>query len=235
MIPIRDRQGGVVGFGGRVLYEHSSGPKYLNSPETIVFKKSNILFGLDQAAAAIRSTAFVVIVEGYFDAISLHNIGVTNAVAAMGTTLTPAQIEIAARSLSKVVYILMDADSAGQKAARSICSNVLPAVRDESIMVKIAQLPEGFKDSADFALKHTAEEFRTKVLDVASPWTEWYTDLILRDYNATDVNSFSHCVAEITNFLVKLDNPADRTFLIYRFASRIAGDRKGFALQVRKF
>ena len=91
MVPINDRQGRVIGFGGRSL--DGSDPKYLNSPETDVFEKGKHLFGLDKAANAIRKADKALVVEGYFDVIALHAFGIRNSVAALGTALSSQQIK----------------------------------------------------------------------------------------------------------------------------------------------
>ena len=108
MIPIRNRQGRVVGFGGRSLDGRE--PKYLNSPETAVFEKGKILFGLDMAVNAIRKADLAVVVEGYFDVIALHSAGVANSVAALGTALSSWQItQLCRASASKRIVLNLTA------------------------------------------------------------------------------------------------------------------------------
>jgi DNA primase len=115
MIPIRDERGRVVGFGARALKAEDN-PKYLNSPQSMVFDKSKLLFALDQAGANIRQSETAVIVEGYLDAIQAHQAGYTNVVAQMGTALTETQLKLIAPRWAKKIVLALDSDAAGQSA-----------------------------------------------------------------------------------------------------------------------
>ncbi len=117
MIPIRDDRGRVVGFGARALAAEDN-PKYLNSPQTPLFDKSHLLFGLDFAKQPIRDTDTAVIVEGYLDAIQAHQAGYTNVVAQMGTALTETQLKLLAPKLANHIVLSLDSDAAGQSATR---------------------------------------------------------------------------------------------------------------------
>ncbi|MDR2393498.1 MAG: DNA primase [Treponema sp.] len=114
MFPIADPQGRTIAFGGRLV--SGEGPKYLNSPESDLYKKGQTLFALDQALSAIRKTKAVYIAEGYMDAIALHQVGITNAVAPLGTAFTDEQAQLLRRWAERV-YLFFDADSAGHQAA----------------------------------------------------------------------------------------------------------------------
>ncbi len=153
MFPIKDRLGRLVGFSGRVLDD--SLPKYMNSPESPLFKKSELLYGLDLARRHIRDSGEVVVVEGYTDVIALHQVGIENAVAALGATLTPEQAEALARLDARTVYLAFDADEAGQKA---VLSGLDQAV-GRRLMVKTVSVPHG-KDPAEAVLGGHLEEFR---------------------------------------------------------------------------
>ena len=117
MIPIRDERGRVVGFGARAL-DPDDNPKYLNSPQSPLFDKSRLLFGLDFAKQAIRDSETAVIVEGYLDAIQAHQAGYANVVAQMGTALTEPQLKLLAPRLAKRIILSLDSDAAGQNATR---------------------------------------------------------------------------------------------------------------------
>src|SRR5690606_5208904 len=117
MFPIKDALGRVVGFSGRVLDDAL--PKYMNSPESDLFRKSELLYGLDRARTAIRREREVIVVEGYTDVIALHQAGIGNAVAALGATLTSEQADLLERLDARAVYLAFDADEAGQKAILS--------------------------------------------------------------------------------------------------------------------
>jgi len=117
MIPIRDEKGRVVGFGARALAAEDN-PKYLNSPQSELFDKSRLLFGLDRARESIRTQGTAVIVEGYMDAIQAHQAGYFNVVAQMGTALTEEQLKLIVPRYAKKVILALDADAAGQNAMR---------------------------------------------------------------------------------------------------------------------
>lgn len=153
MIPIRDERGRVVGFGGRALAA-DEGAKYINSPQSTLFDKSRLLFGLDMGKRAIRDSGAAVIVEGYMDVIQAHQAGYLNVVAQMGTAMTERQIRlIAPRHASKIVLAL-DADEAGQNAARRSLEVARGALSSGfagrlSVDLRILRTPEG-KDPDDF-------------------------------------------------------------------------------------
>jgi DNA primase len=164
IFPIKDALGRVVGFAGRVLGDEL--PKYLNTPETDIFHKSEILYGLDRARTAIRATGEVLVVEGYMDVLALHQTGFGHAVAALGATLTKEQAEALGRLDVRRVQLAFDADEAGQRA-------VLAGL-DQSIgrrfLVQAVRVPAG-KDPADAVLGGHREDFaaalRTAVSEVA--------------------------------------------------------------------
>jgi DNA primase len=164
IFPIKDPLGRVLGFAGRVLGDEL--PKYLNTPETDLFKKSELLYGLDRARTAIRETGEVLVVEGYMDVLALHQTGFPNAVAALGATLTREQADLLARLDVRRVQLAFDADEAGQRA-------VLAGL-DQSIgrrfLVQAARVPAG-KDPAEAVLGGHREAFaaalRTGVSEVA--------------------------------------------------------------------
>ncbi len=137
VVPIRDESGHVIGFGGRALDEGQQ-PKYLNTSETPLFKKSGVLFGLDRARDAIRKAGAAVLVEGYFDAIALQVHGVTNAVAVLGTALTEAQLKLLKR-IARLLLIVYDEDVGGNEAA----VRGLDLATEAGFEVQIVRLPGG--------------------------------------------------------------------------------------------
>ena len=161
MIPIRDERGRVAGFGGRVL-DPQDHPKYINSPQTSLFDKSRLLFGLDSGKRAIRDTETVVIVEGYLDVIQAHQAGYYNVVAQMGTAMTEAQVRLVAPRYARKVVIALDADEAGQNAARRSLEVARQTLAKDftgklSVDVRILQIPNG-KDPDDF-LRESPDEW----------------------------------------------------------------------------
>lgn len=154
MFPIRDASGRVVGFGGRLL--EGDGPKYLNSPETQLFRKGRLLFGLHQAADAIAATSTVYVVEGYMDVISLAQSGIANSVAALGTATTPDHVEQLLSRASRVVFCF-DGDEAGRRAAARALDVCVPCISDEHDVSFLFLPAEHDPDS--FAQAHGGEAF----------------------------------------------------------------------------
>lgn len=159
-IEIRDARGEILGFGARAFGDEQ--PKYLNSPESNRFSKGKLLYGLDRAREAIRKTDVAVLVEGYFDRIALEKAGRANAVASMGTALTPAQSDLLARQAATVV-VAYDGDAAGQAASWK----AFPLLISRGANVKHLVLPEGH-DPDSFLAAHGADALRNAV-DEAKP------------------------------------------------------------------
>ncbi len=155
IFPIRDIRGRVVGFGGRVLED--DGPKYINSPESEVFKKRDLLFGLYESLSYLRDLKKAILVEGYFDVISLHQAGFRYALAPLGTSFGQEHAKVLSKIVSKV-YLLFDSDSAGQRAMRSAVATLLR----EGLEVYPVSLPEGY-DPHDFAVKEGREALRSLI------------------------------------------------------------------------
>ena len=152
MIPIRDERGRVVGFGGRAL-DAEEGAKYINSPQSALFDKSRLLFGLDAGRRAIRDSGTVVIVEGYMDVIQAHQAGYRNVVAQMGTAMTEHQIRLVAPRHASKIVLALDSDEAGQSAARRSLDVAREALSRDfagrlSVDIRVLQAPTG-KDPDD--------------------------------------------------------------------------------------
>jgi len=194
IVPIRNAQGAVVAFGGRLLEPStSSKPKYLNSPETPIFKKSSTLFGFDIARKAMSAEGMAVVVEGYFDVIALHDVGVETAIAAMGTMMTKDQLESAARAGKGKVVLLFDADEAGQLATQRVIEQILPQVPSAgniAMDLRVASLPpvvkkkaedKDPKDPADvcLALGNAAGPAFKAAITQAVGWKQWCADRII--------------------------------------------------------
>eukprot|EP00903_Cladosiphon_okamuranus_P011616 g10926.t1 len=224
--------GGTTG-GGSWRYEKKARPpaKYLNSPETTLFKKGKNVFGLDLAKEAIRSEDTAFVVEGYFDVIKLHDAGIRCAVGVLGTAITIDQLQLCARySKSKRVVLCMDGDAAGQRAVERLCespaSSGLDSLSEAGVSVSVASIPagSGCKDPADFLQAHGADEFRSQVMSKAVPWSNWYGDRILAEHDFEgDANAFRRCTDRLTGFISDLSIPTDQTFHVHRFARALAG------------
>ncbi len=155
LFPIHDRRGRVIAFGGRALADDQM-PKYLNSPETPLFHKGRELYGLHLARKHSDSKT-VLVVEGYMDVIALHQHGVTNAVATLGTATTPEQVTMLTRYFDEVVFCF-DGDKAGRQAAWKALQAALPQYRDDKVL-KFVFLPQG-EDPDSYVNQHGAEAFR---------------------------------------------------------------------------
>ena len=159
MFPIRNEVGDVIAFSGRQLREDPRSGKYINSPETEIFKKSNVLFALDRAKKAILKEKTVILCEGQIDAIACHEGGVENAIAPLGTAFTEQHARILKR-YAQTAVLCFDADNAGVKA----CERAFRELAPEGLSVKVVELPAG--DDPDTYLKaHGVEGFRKKVVE----------------------------------------------------------------------
>ncbi len=176
LFPIHDVRGQVVAFGGRVLDD--SLPKYINSPESPIYNKSRILYGLSQAREAIRREGAVIIVEGYFDQMALCRAGMTHAVATCGTALTAEHGKLLKRYAEKVL-LLFDQDKAGLAATFRSMEVLLPA----GLSVAVVTLGEG-EDPDSFLAKRGAEEM-AKRLAAAGPVLDYFIDVTLRLHDET--------------------------------------------------
>jgi DNA primase len=172
MFPIAGLDGQVIGFGGRAMGEEK-GAKYINTPETVLYKKSRVLYGLDVAREAIRKTRAAVLVEGYFDVIGLHQAGLRSAVAVCGTALTPEHVELLRRCDCREVVILFDGDPAGLAAPAKAAEALLPS----GLAGRVAVLPaeQGKTDPDEFARARGREAVEA-LLQAAVPLTDFLID-----------------------------------------------------------
>lgn len=177
MFPVRDTAGKIVAFGGRRLIEQGSAAKYLNSSETPIFHKSNVLYGLYEAREAIRRAKQALVVEGYMDVVMLAQFGVQNAVASMGTAATESQLQTLLRFTDNLAFVF-DGDSAGQKAARKAAETILPLLRSNH-EVRILTLPDGL-DPDDFVRTHGREAF-DELVAKATPLSFFLRDQLLQE------------------------------------------------------
>lgn len=178
MFPILNLKGKPVAFGGRVMDD--SKPKYLNSPETPIFNKRQLLFALYQALPEIRRTRQVIMVEGYMDAISLHAHGVTNAVASLGTAFTIEQARLLKRYADEVVFSY-DMDAAGQKATR----RALEIAGTTGLKMRVLHLSEG-KDPDEFVNKYGGEAYKEAVAQ-AIPALDYLFNSLLETHDRTSL------------------------------------------------
>lgn len=159
MFPIHNAKGYVIGFGGRVLSSQDN-PKYLNSPETPLFSKSNELYGLYHCRKYSRRIDSILVVEGYMDVIALHQQGITNVVATLGTATTPAHLQILSRSAETIVFCF-DGDKAGRDAAWKALKTSLPSITS-GLIIKFLILPQG-EDPDTLINKESAKAFNKRI------------------------------------------------------------------------
>ena len=231
IIPIRDRQGRVIGFGGRSL--DGSEPKYLNSPETEVFDKGHQLFGLDKAANPIRKADRAVVVEGYFDVVSLHAAGIENVVASLGTALNNHQITQLCRcSESKRIVLNFDSDNAGIRAANRAIGEVEQLALQGQLELRVLHLPSG-KDPDEFLQSHGAGEYRS-LLDQSPLWLDWQINQTLQDLDLRKADHFQLAVGGLVQLLGKLPQSAVRTHYLQKVAERLSGGHARLSLQLEE-
>jgi len=231
IVPIRDRQGRVIGFGGRSL--DGSEPKYLNSPETEVFEKGKHLFGLDRAADAIRRADHAVVVEGYFDVIALHAAGISQSVAALGTALSRHQVTQLCRCCdSRRLILNFDSDRAGVRAAQRAIGEVEQLALQNQLELRVVHLPAG-KDPDEFLRDHGPGDYRA-LLDQSPLWLDWQIEQVLEDRDLSRSDQFQQAVSELVALLGKLPQSAVRSRYLQQVAERLAGGQARLALQLEQ-
>ncbi|WP_299403485.1 DNA primase [Acaryochloris sp. IP29b_bin.148] len=231
MIPIHDAQSRVVGFGSRTLTGEE--PKYLNSPETELFNKGKLLFGLDKARQTIVKADRAVVVEGYFDVIALHAVGITNAVASMGTALSLDQMRQLLRyTESKQVILNFDADAAGGKAAERAISEVEDQAYRGEVQLRVLNLPNG-KDADEYLQEYTADDY-LDLLDEAPLWLDWQIQRALKDRDLQQAEQFQAATEAIAAILGKLPNATLRTHYTHRCAGMLSQGDSRLALQLEE-
>jgi DNA primase len=238
IIPIRDSRGRVIGFGARALAAEQL-PKYLNSPQTMLFDKSATLYGLDLARSSIRQAAEVVIVEGYMDVIQAHQRGAGNVVAQMGTALTEPQLKSVA-SLADKIVLALDADTAGNAATVrgiSVARQALPkktraaltsrgAVAYEAHIAQgiyIATLPPG-KDPDDILREGLA--VWQELIATAVPALDFYEGLIIGQADMTTPQGKSLVVGELIPLYRELENNIEKAARVQRLARQLGLDER---------
>lgn len=201
MFPIQDIRNRVIAFGGRVLDD--SKPKYINSPENIVYSKGRHLFGLNVAKKYEAKMKKIIIVEGYMDAISLHQRGIHNVVASLGTAMTEAQGHLL-RNNGEQVIIGYDSDGAGQAATM----RGLDILQSMGCDVRILQI-EGAKDPDEFVIKYGPERF-LKQVESAISLVEYKVKMLKNSLNIEHPNDKIRFLKEIAKVLLKIDNDIEK-------------------------
>ena len=227
IFPIRDKQGQPIGFAGRVL--DNSLPKYINSPESPLYRKSSVLFGVDLALRDIRQSGTAIIVEGYFDHLALYRAGIRNALATCGTALTDGHISLLKKHAQRVC-LLFDGDNAGRKAtvrAMELCL-------EQALPVYVINLPQG-EDPDSLLQKHGVEAFNQRVA-AAKPAFEQFLHWLLAKTPADSIDQRVRLMDEIIPRFQRIKDPVERDLYqkeicrllgvdLQAFRRRLAGQR----------
>ena len=215
MFPIEDLDGHVIAFGGRIVGDGE--PKYLNSPESPVYSKGKWLYALNRAREAIRKQGYVILVEGYFDLISLWNAGITHVVATLGTALTKDQIELIGR-YTKEVVVLFDPDEAGRKALVRSLELFLAG----DLTARALVLPEGL-DPDDYVRTYGGSSL-LELVNGAPSIVDYYIDHVLGDQTGFEGNRES--LRKATTFIKHIENTIDRNLFIKRVSEKLGVDQE---------
>ncbi|MFK7851582.1 MAG: DNA primase [Akkermansiaceae bacterium] len=203
MFPIRNEVGDVIAFSARQLRDDPRTGKYINSPETDIFKKSNVMFALDRAKKAILKEKTAIICEGQIDAIACHEQQIENAIAPLGTACTTQHARILKR-YTPLVVLCYDADQAGVKA----CERAFRELAPEGLLVKVAELPEG-DDPDTFIKAHGADEFRGKIAKAVG-FFDFKIDMARRNGRLDTIEGRTELTRECTDLIAVMDDHAAR-------------------------
>ncbi len=214
--PVRDLQGRVVSFGARAL-DPADTPKYLNGPETAVFRKGDTLFALDLARAGLRATPVALLMEGYTDVLMAHLHGFDRAVAGMGTALTPQQAARLERAGATQVLLVYDADDAGRAAAEKAIDVLL----ERGLEVRVAVLPEG-RDVDELLLEEGPAAFQA-VLDAAQDVFAFRWAAVRRRHDLSSPRGRAEAAGELAGTLARVKNPVERDLWIATLVERLGG------------
>jgi DNA primase len=244
IIPIRDRMGRVIGFGGRVLDD--SQPKYLNTAETPVFRKSQVVFGIDAAHAAIREADRAVIVEGYMDVVAAHQYGFTNVVACMGTALTPQQLRQLQRDTRNFVFAL-DADSAGREAtirglnqARESLSKVsrmavnpggkLRLEERLSAELSVSSMPEGM--DPDDVIRQDPARWQA-LIEQAQPLVDFFFRVISERYDLSSGSGKAAAASVLAPLIAELGDEIEQQHYVQKLSRLVSVPEMTIAARVQ--
>ncbi len=219
IFPIHSVSGRVIAFGGRTLRTDKTVAKYVNSPETEIYVKSRSLYGLYFAKSEISRLDRCILVEGYLDVLSMHQLGITNVVASSGTSLTVEQIRLI-RKFTDNITIIYDGDGAGIKAALRGIGLVLK----EGMNVNVVLLPEG-QDPDDFAQSHTEDEVREHIAANSRDFIDFKTDLLL-DEAGNDPLKKATLINDIADTIAMIPDAIVRAMYVRRSAEKFAIDEK---------
>jgi DNA primase len=237
IFPIRDMRGQVIGFGGRVLDDGL--PKYLNSPQTPLFDKGSVLYGIDLAKGAIRRENVAVIVEGYMDVLMAHQHGIANVVASMGTALTEAQLRLLKR-LTKKFTLALDADAAGDQATlrglavarETLDRQIVPVPTPRGLIsyegrldaeIRIITLPEG-KDP-DEVIRENPDRWN-ELVQGALPVVDYYFEALTSDLDLTSAKGKSEAVRRLLPIIREITDSTEQTHYVQKLSRLVREDER---------
>ncbi|GFZ92850.1 DNA primase [Aquaticitalea lipolytica] len=207
MFPIHSMSGRILGFGGRILAADKKAAKYVNSPESEVYHKSKVLYGLFHAKQSIAKEDNCFLVEGYTDVIQFHQTGIKNVVASSGTALTPEQIRLINR-LTKNITVLFDGDAAGIRAS----IRGIDLILEQGLNVKVVMFPNG-EDPDSFAKQNTLEELSSYLEDNSKDFIQFKAALLVEEANNDPIKK-AETIREIVNSISKIPDPIKREIYI---------------------
>ncbi len=220
IIPIRDAAGRPVGLGGRIM-PGAEGPKYLNSPATVLFDKSRTLYAIDLAKNAIRKEQLAVIVEGYTDVMAAHQAGFTNVVASMGTALTRGQVDLATRYADSVA-LAYDVDLAGETATeRGLLDELGPS--QSVTKVRVVRIPAG-KDPAE--LFQTDPDAWRKAVEDAKPVVEYFMDRVAAEVDISTVAGRRDMAGRVLAILQRVGDAVEQDMYLQQLSRTVQVDER---------
>ena len=225
MFPIIDVRGNVIGFGGRIMKKDEKAAKYLNSPETLIFNKRKNLFALNLAKKT--KFGYLILVEGYMDAIALHQYGFDCAVASLGTSMTEEHAVLLSRYTENVVLIY-DGDEAGQRAAQ----RAIPMLEKAGLTVKVLRMRDA-KDPDEYLKKYGADKFRL-LLQGSENRVEYQLDAIAQKYDLNDNDQRTRFSTEAARLISSLPSAVQREIYGHRAAEMSKVSYTAFEQEVRK-
>ncbi|OPA78421.1 DNA primase [Paenibacillus selenitireducens] len=212
MFPIWDRNGKVIAFGGRML--HDGQPKYLNSPESMLFNKSRVLYNLHHAKPSIRKAHQIVLFEGYVDVIQAWDAGVTNGIATMGTALTSDHLNHLKNQAEEVV-VCYDGDDAGQAAAMK----AIPMLEKAGFQARVAVLPDRL-DPDEYIKEHGKERFRHQIIEGAVTPTKFKLIYLKKSHILLEDSGKQRYVSEATKLIAEIQSPTEREVYLKELAQQ---------------
>lgn len=232
MFPIFDIRGRVVAFGGRSLesnevMKEKKIPKYINSPENLIYTKGRHLYAMNLARKSNEKIKKILVVEGYMDVISPHQAGVTNVVASLGTALTEQQGRLL-RQYADEIILSYDSDSAGQMAI----DRGLEVLRSLGVQAKVLQMT-GAKDPDEYVLKYGPERFQ-KLIDESISYAEYKIRRIENDYNLNDTSDKIKFLTQMSEILSKIENNIERDIYVDKFSKELGVGKEAILAEIEK-